>query len=314
MVERAGRVLTRALTFSEKPQKTAGKRWRRRAARVAHEALGRLSERDGEPGEAVGPGPRAPGPGAPDTGGVPWLRTAPDGGRWRRGAMTEERIVRCLLASAALALAVAGCPPEPLYDNDAGVGGSAATGGTSTGGTGTGGTWCGISADAVAVQATAVGESHTCVLTTSGGVRCWGHNQFGQLGDGTTEDRSAPPGGDVVTGVQAIAAGLYHTCALTTTGGVRCWGANESGQLGDGSTTDRSDPAHDRRAHRRSGHRGGRQSHLRADDDRRGPLLGRQLLRPARRRHDDGPLDAHRPLTCSAASRPSRPAPVTPAR
>jgi alpha-tubulin suppressor-like RCC1 family protein len=76
----------------------------------------------------------------------------------------------------------------------------------------------------------------------TGGVRCWGGNGNGQLGDGTTTDRSTPPGADVLTGVAAIAAGSQHTCALMTTGGVRCWGGNGNGQLGDGTTTDRSTP------------------------------------------------------------------------
>jgi len=87
------------------------------------------------------------------------------------------------------------------------------------------------------VAALALGGSFTCALTTSGEVRCWGNNSSGQLGDGTTTDRSKP-GASVIglgTGVRAIAAGSTHACALTAAGGVMCWGDNYEGQLGDGA-------------------------------------------------------------------------------
>ncbi|APV51521.1 hypothetical protein BWI17_18600 [Betaproteobacteria bacterium GR16-43] len=89
------------------------------------------------------------------------------------------------------------------------------------------------------------GSSHACVLTTVGGVKCWGFNTVGQVGDGSGASTRRLTPVDVTgltSGVASITVGAIHVCALMVSGGVKCWGLNTSGQLGDNSTTNRGTP------------------------------------------------------------------------
>ncbi|MGA3058495.1 MAG: hypothetical protein ABSE70_10755 [Candidatus Limnocylindrales bacterium] len=85
------------------------------------------------------------------------------------------------------------------------------------------------------------GRMHVCARI-GGQVWCWGRNESGELGDGTTTTRSYPVrAGSIATAAQ-ISAGEYHSCARLADGTAMCWGAAAYGQIGDGTTMDTPNP------------------------------------------------------------------------
>ena len=101
------------------------------------------------------------------------------------------------------------------------------------------------------VLSVVAGAGHTCALLADGRVKCWGHNQNGELGQGDSLSRGAAAGEmgaalpfvDLGQGVKAtaLAAGFNHTCALLSDGKVKCWGWNAFGQLGLGDVNSRGE-------------------------------------------------------------------------
>lgn len=86
--------------------------------------------------------------------------------------------------------------------------------------------------DSIDAQQVAFGYFHTCGLEASGTVKCWGGNEWGQLGNRATADSMTPV---IVAGghtFSALAAGEYFSCALSSDQQVLCWGQNRDGQLG----------------------------------------------------------------------------------
>jgi len=98
-------------------------------------------------------------------------------------------------------------------------------------------------------MAISAGNLHTCAIALGdNNAYCWGLNNAGQLGSGTTDAISTSPSAVSTSGVlsgktvKAIASGALHTCALASDNNVYCWGSNDKGRLGNNSTSDSSVP------------------------------------------------------------------------
>lgn len=87
------------------------------------------------------------------------------------------------------------------------------------------------------------GFSHACGIRSSGRLFCWGQNDRGQVGDGSTSDRLSPTSLAMLPdGWVTVSLGARHSCGIREAGDLYCWGGNYSGQVGDGTTTDRPAP------------------------------------------------------------------------
>jgi alpha-tubulin suppressor-like RCC1 family protein len=80
----------------------------------------------------------------------------------------------------------------------------------------------------------AAGDQVSCAVLAGGNVKCWGRNNYGQVGDGTYNNRSIPTDVSGLSDVGSVDAGQEHVCARRSDNRVRCWGLNH-GRLGDGS-------------------------------------------------------------------------------
>ncbi len=90
-------------------------------------------------------------------------------------------------------------------------------------------------------QSIAASGDHTCVRQASAAASraaCWGHNQAGELGDGSRMDRASPTALKLTLDAAGLTAGQSHTCLRDTAGMVWCWGRGSSGQLGSPSLID----------------------------------------------------------------------------
>ncbi len=103
-----------------------------------------------------------------------------------------------------------------------------------------GGCFGGVCGNTIVQLAAGPSSFHTCALTASGNVYCWGSNSDGQLGVGSQTSFAQPAhvakdsSNNAFDSVKQIAVGPIHTCALKKDGTVWCWGNGNAGELGDG--------------------------------------------------------------------------------
>lgn len=87
------------------------------------------------------------------------------------------------------------------------------------------------------VVSLSVGYRSSCAITNDGIVKCWGLNNYGQLGNNSTTNSSVPVDVAGLGRAKAVSVGASHACVILADDSVSCWGENSYGQLGIGSTT-----------------------------------------------------------------------------
>ncbi len=88
-------------------------------------------------------------------------------------------------------------------------------------------------------KATSVAASFdyfACAIMTTTGVKCWGADDYGMLGDNNADSQGPVTVTGLASGVRQVVVGQIHACALTTAREVKCWGYNGDGELGNGTT------------------------------------------------------------------------------
>jgi alpha-tubulin suppressor-like RCC1 family protein len=105
------------------------------------------------------------------------------------------------------------------------------------------------------VKSLSAANSSTCALLDDGTLKCWGNNDYGQLGIGNTTAIGTSPGqmGEALipvnlgsgVGITSFSSGNFHNCAVVTNNNLKCWGDNHFGELGLGDTNNRGDAANE---------------------------------------------------------------------